>query len=181
MMKILGLGGAPCSGKSTIARYLLQGLELQGFKYKRLRGHVDQGQKFVVLGLYPGEEMFGGTDKLSMSVMPDALQWLELMHGKREPYRIFFEGDRLFVEKFLRACQRRGVCLFPVLQVAAQERANRKEERGDTQNEKFVKGRTTKYERLLQLPDLCVARQNDNLRHQAALLADFRGFLGLGG
>lgn len=90
---------------------------------------------------------FGGTDALSMSIAPRALEAMGVADGL-----IVAEGDRLAHNRFLSGCSGLGwrvrvLALTTPPYMAAGRRAGR----GGGQNEAWVKGRRTKAVRLARL------------------------------
>ena len=140
-MRILALIGEPATGKSSIARNLIRELSLgEPLSYGLLRGTQHHKQKIIVFGLYPENEIFGGTDRLSMAVQPDAEKFLRYIHD----WNIFFEGDRLGNIKFLSFCKM--VCETKIisLKCSSQTKLHRHLKRNDTQSDRFLKSRQTK-------------------------------------
>jgi hypothetical protein len=179
-MKILAIGGEPCSGKTTLVKTIMAGLGRSptDFKYGLLRGRRYAATPGVwVLGIYAGET-FDGTDKLSMAVQRDAETFLRDIASKYPDDTVVFEGDRLFNQSFIRVCRELtpeflGICLT----VDEEEKDRRHHSRGDTQSAKFLAGRKTKYLNILEA-GLCVqARRNNNQADNTAVLAEIFGFL----
>jgi hypothetical protein len=155
-MRIIGIGGEPASGKTTLMRGLLS-LWLPGgptpgndFSYRSVRAlHIPQHKVFVV-GTYAGTT-FDGTDRLSMSVQPQFEMMLLWLSGKRrfDDYTVIFEGDRLFNSKTIRRCPEFGPCLWIVLSALPGMLKERHQARGDAQTERFLRSRETKIARLI--------------------------------
>ena len=143
-MKLIGVVGEPATGKTTLVRAVLQRLgdDYTHFKYRLVYGRQYPNGLFV-LGIYPEGETFGGTDRLSMAVQPDAIRFL-----KKVPDHaiVLFEGDRLTRGGFLRAAGD-GLCLF-VLEASRDEKGRRHQERADTQAATFHRSRATLIERI---------------------------------
>lgn len=144
-MRLVYVIGVPGAGKST----LCAGIEAQweklmdGTKPFAYRGYWDPQEdpwpQFISLG--EEREVFSGTDTLSMSVAPKAVEWLPGC-----PYPLVLgEGDRLGTASFFEAMRKAGVDLQVVLLKVTPERAaERRAERGTGQNEQWLKGRETK-------------------------------------
>lgn len=148
-MKIAAIGGAPATGKTTLVRALINkrfgGLCEDRFEFGKLRGHhfKNNGKSLFLLGVYEEGEVFAGTDRLSMAVMPDAIKFLEDMKGK--DILVLFEGDRLFSAKFIKACEENSVHTRAFyLTASATTKDQRCSERGSKQNESWRRGRETK-------------------------------------
>ena len=74
-MKLIGLGGLPASGKSTIFQEIIKTLgKNKIFKYSLLRGEFYEPNIYV-FGTY--DRKFGGTDTLSMAVQPIAVKFIQ--------------------------------------------------------------------------------------------------------
>ena len=137
--KLTIIGGMPVSGKTTIMNRIRK--KLVACKQERhgvLR--YEEYENHIIFGIYAGQ-MFDGTDKLSMAVMKDALDFLK--HNKKD---VLIEGDRLFTAKFIQAVMDMGydtniiVCIVDSLL----EVVKRYRKRGKMQDPKFLKGRHTK-------------------------------------
>lgn len=158
MIDLIGWGGAPASGKTRLMRALLERRGLtrpRPFEFSLVKGQAYPEQKVLVWGLYPPGETFGGTDRLSMAVMPIAQMALAQLasHPAWEGWRLLLEGDRLFSEKFLTsALNLLGKrAHFFILTASAGARSQRAGQRGSSQNAQWVRGRVTKVERLVRL------------------------------
>ena len=151
-MRVLAIAGVPGVGKSTFMLKLIQ--ELGGIKARHRSGLCDYAtlSGAVVLGKYGAGEVFGGTDKLSMSVEADAEDLISKLSQKPEDITVLLEGDRLCTPVFLRYCQTRGDLRLIILKVADNLLQARREGRsltvGKEQNETWLKGRESKVYRL---------------------------------
>jgi len=148
-MKVIILGGEPATGKTTIMKNLIRRKKLKSLEHKLLRGSIDKKSKLILLGIYDkgiDEDSFCGTDRLSMSVQPDAIAFVEKASKKYTDYTLLLEGDRLFNQKFLDSIKGYGLAIsIIVLGVSKKELHKRHKHReGDTQTDKFLKGRKTK-------------------------------------
>lgn len=135
--QLLYLIGQPGAGKSTLFSKL--GLP-KGRALKTPFLHTVYPSGLIQLGGL--RETFSGTDTLPMDVQPKVIQWLKL---SADDARVIAEGDRLANDLFFRAARSYGWELTAVYlctpdNVAAQRRA----ERGSTQNLSWIKGRSTK-------------------------------------
>ena len=144
MKTLIALIGMPGSGKSTIMKEWMQNWE---WTYHRdgLVDHYVSGD-LIVLGRYDEGEVFSGTDRLAMNVMPEAIEFLE----KQEDKIVVFEGDRLSSSKFFRAALDLGYDL-KVLNITVLDniREERYLERGSDQSKQFIESRRTKVKNLL--------------------------------
>ena len=94
-MKAIAIGGVPATGKTTLVKTILNVMKPKSmFKYGLLRGYL--ANDCSILGIYKKDEVFAGTDKLSMAVQKD----FEAYINKNRTH-ILFEGDRLFTKNNL--------------------------------------------------------------------------------
>jgi hypothetical protein len=172
-MKLIGVLGEPATGKTTLVREVLKllGNDYTHFKYRLVYGRQYPSGLFV-LGIYREGETFGGTDRLSMAVQPDAIRFL-----KKVPTHatILFEGDRLTRAGFLRAA---GSDLFLfVLETSHDEKDRRHHERADHQAATFHRSRATLIARITQ--DFPAVRlRNESLRDLSQNAARVASMLG---
>jgi hypothetical protein len=153
---IIGIGGEPATGKSTLVREFMKSLGPGiAWKHGLVSGTSHRYLELIsvaVLGTYD-HPTFPGTDRLSMGAQPKVLEWLDSEHRREDV--VLFEGDRLFTGSFIEACRKRDEeCFFYLLTANSTDLAKRHLDRGDTQSEKFKKGRATKYKNLSELPFL---------------------------
>jgi GTPase SAR1 family protein len=145
MKSIIAVIGAPGTGKSTVMKSWMQHWE---WEYHRtgLLDHYTSGD-LIVLGRYDEGETFGGTDRLAMNVMPEAIQFLQ----DTEEKIIIFEGDRLNSSKFFNAALEAGYELNIInLIVLDNIREQRYADRGSDQDQKFINGRITKVKNIVE-------------------------------
>tara|TARA_R110000787_G_scaffold192613_3_gene304154 strand:+ start:1283 stop:1825 length:543 start_codon:yes stop_codon:yes gene_type:complete len=141
---IVALGGIPAVGKTTIVKqFFYKYKNWKSFKYKKLYGHYSGELNLIILGKYIENELFSGTDKLSMAVQPD---FEEFIDKEKPPYNILFEGDRLFNIKTLQKVKDKMT--LQVYIVTSNNTDQRHIDRNDSQSEKFIKGRLTKVENI---------------------------------
>lgn len=157
--KIIAIGGEPATGKTFVVRALLP---LLGMSYPFKRGLVEgtfhPPTNTYVVGKYKDGDTFAGTDRLSMGVQKD---WPEfLKHCAVEKRNVVFEGDRLFIEKNLTA---RSHMVIPIFLTADKGvKLSRHLKRKDNQSEKFLKGRQTKYQRLMTVCPTATVFSHEN-------------------
>jgi len=147
MPKLIAICGVPGTGKTTLMRKWMEPRHWRPMK----EGLVDcnlsddhpSGQGLCVFGRYEEGEIYAGTDKLSMAVMPSAIDYLE---NKRATDGVMiFEGDRLTSSKFFNAALQLGYKVhIIILETSLEIRNARYGERMSTQNQKFIQGRITK-------------------------------------
>lgn len=173
------LGGVPASGKSTILRRVRQNLfaDAEPFQFGTARG-VASGA-FVMLGVFDGS-MFEGTDKLSMSVINDALAFIRKLEGEGRRRVVLVEGDRLLCERFLRETGARLLVVEASPNALATRRA-RRSGLGHTQSETFLKAKRTKVSKLALAFHASVMTNNSRAeleRNAASLVAMAKKWVG---
>lgn len=171
-MRILAVAGAPGVGKSTMMQQLLTHL---GSHTRQRFGVLDymQFESVNVLGYYEPGNLFGGTDRLSMSVQDNAIEYLNTLY-QRDPHRaLAFEGDRLCNGEFIRRAQEVGELRFVVLTCAEKtlvgRRVARSEQAGKEQNAVWLRGRESKVYRLSQ--DFPSERRGNNSPADSSAIA----------
>lgn len=175
MRTIIGLGGAPATGKSLIVRTVLKRHDPRSnlSLYKQGTLFFHKSEPLYVLGKYRDGDEFPGTDRLSMAVVGDAERFL---HSLPQSSVVLFEGDRLFCNRFLDACREAGDrCLFMVLCVSGEEFRKRHERRD--QRETFVKGRLTKYRNIIVERGDITTRRNDTQKQHAAIVHEIERYI----
>lgn len=139
--KVIFVAGVPATGKTTLFKRIRERLfkQCNEFKEGKVRG-IENGQ-YKMLGVFDGST-FEGTDRLSMTVIGDAIEYVKRLG--QEPGRkvVFVEGDRLFNFRFLQETRASLILLDAAPEVLAQ----RHKERGDNQTETFLRSRRTKVE-----------------------------------
>ncbi len=142
--KVIYLAGVPASGKSTLFKIIREHLfgEAKEFKYGKCKG-IENGA-FKMLGVFDGTT-FEGTDKLSMTVIDDAIEFVKQQMDSEQKSVVFVEGDRLFNIRFLKETK------ALLLLIDANERVlkERHIKRGDSQTETFLKSRRSKVENFI--------------------------------
>ena len=145
MKTLIAIIGAPGTGKSTLMKEWMSRWE---WEYDRdgLVDHYVSGD-LIVIGKYEEGEVFGGTDKLSMSVAPEVLEFLD----KHQENVVLFEGDRLTSRKFFNSVLEKGWNLRIVaLDVPQEERERRYAERGSNQDPTWLQGRISKVQNIVE-------------------------------
>lgn len=141
---LLYVAGAPGTGKSTAVRLLREQWDCDVMRHEtvphvRLRHPVSGRPVGVELGV--PRENFPGTDALSMSISPYALQWLSTAYY---PFAMG-EGARLATRPFLGGLASQGVRTTLVLLKADQELLDERWRlRGAKQNPSWRKGAATR-------------------------------------
>lgn len=148
-MHVVIVMGEPGTGKTTLVRKFMErwGTWKQMFTEWKLVPFHAFG-RYVVLGKYEEGEVFAGTDRMSMAVQPEAVAFLKECSA-RGVIGVLFEGDRLTNLSFIEHCLENYDTQIFYLDVDPKTRASRYAERGSNQDEKFLKGRETKYANIL--------------------------------
>ena len=148
-MKIIAVGGEPGSGKSTLMKEILSGLDkyvpLKCYDSFKLVPYIQCGSIYI-LGKYDEGEVFSGTDRMSMAVQPEAIKFLASLSPDSI---VLFEGDRLFTSSFLEHCVENYDTEILYLETDKSVRQERYKERGSEQNETWLQGRETKIANIL--------------------------------
>jgi tRNA uridine 5-carbamoylmethylation protein Kti12 len=182
MIKVLAIGGEPCSGKTTLIKRFIResGMKFEKVKAAKLLDALYcKESNLYIFGIYDDStDVFQGTDKLSMAVQPSAVEFLEgLSEGT-----VIFEGDRLFNSKFL-GCISEKVHPdnFRILILkAGQEVLNERHiSRKDDQDDKFKNSRKTKISNIqanLDLREYMTSLPNNTSEDQEKLLGILKEF-----
>jgi len=113
-------------------------------KHGLVYGYLLQGN-ILVVGKYEQEQVFAGTDRLSMAVQPD----FDIVLESRQ-YNLMFEGDRLFIEKNLqKLCEQYDTRII-MLSASENELRQRHAQRADDQSDTFLKSRQTKIANIMK-------------------------------
>lgn len=149
MTTAIYLIGEPGVGKTTTMRALLT--RFQVAEAQKLQGQLWAEPLYdanFLVGYHLGKRrsIFSGTDALSMSVCPTAINWLETTQPL--PQWLLGEGSRLSTPKFLEVLHRKTDFLLVLLQAANAE--TRRESRGSSQNATWIRGRVTQANNLLK-------------------------------
>lgn len=142
-MRLIYLFGVPGSGKTSVFEALTR--EWTGELIEKPFAHIVYSNGVIQLG--KNRKPFGGTDTLSMAVQPMAVSFLK----SQRPKIVLAEGDRLANGKFFEAAREIGyqLCLW-YLDTPMSLAEARREQRGASQNEIWLKGRERKVLNLLR-------------------------------
>jgi hypothetical protein len=147
-MRVVYLIGLPGTGKTHVVREFMKRYAtwVDHTPIKLLDSHATN--RIRVLGRYDEGETFAGTDRLSMAVNPQAIEWVELC----PPELIIGEGDRLNNKAFFKACQKKRPEDLTILHltVSDEERERRYKERGSNQSDKFIQTVRTKVKNIVE-------------------------------
>ena len=158
-VKVIYLAGVPACGKTTmfkrIRMELFEGVAKE-FKHGLCRGIESNNGAFSMLGVFDGST-FEGTDRLSMAVINDAMDYVSKLRDDTAKHVVFVEGDRLFNHRFVS-----GTGAELIIMDANEEVLNaRHRMRGNTQNERFLRSRRSKVENFIKAHG-CIRVYNNN-------------------
>jgi len=183
MRTITAIGGSPATGKTTLMRKFIeihgewQTLEpappaSKNRLIKSIPCMYSQMLDLFILGKYQTNELFSGTDKLSMAVQPTAQDFVRYV--KRN---ILFEGDRLFTPSFLKFLSVLPYTKLRILILTAPKKMleKRYKARGSNQSETFLKGRDTKYKNIAEDRELIpfVTRMSNTTLEEQSKIVNF--------
>lgn len=177
-MRIAALIGEPATGKTTIARALIDDLS-PGERFKRglIVGSRHALDKVIVLGNYSDpNHKFSGTDRMSMACQPEVELFLAQTRENAPHWSIFFEGDRLGNISFLRRCESIAETQIYFLETDYFLKKERHEKRGDNQTEKFLRSRQTKVANIVKEFPSAIKLINENesdIKDLSDLIRDF--------
>lgn len=169
-MKIIAIGGEPGAGKTTLMKKVISYFGVQPkYDYYKLVPFLQKGNIYV-LGKYEEDEIFSGTDRMSMAVQPEAIKFLDKLPSDSV---ILYEGDRLFTASFLENCLDKYDLTIVYLSTSKDIRIERYKERGSNQSESWLQGRETKISNILSNMNLMFNIEkfkNDNIEEQELVL-----------
>ena len=149
---IIMIGGAPCSGKSTLTRNILSKLGSAEYVEPIKLFPCEKRGDVLVVGRYPEGETFGGTDRISYGAISQFRDFIDQEAPKHK--HIFLEGDRFFRAQDIEWLLDNYDAKVYVLTVGEDEERRRHIERGDTQSEVWLKGRRSQINNILTNMDL---------------------------
>ena len=172
MRKIVAVGGSPGTGKTTLFRKFMEGLQWERVEPKKMLPALYCKEiDTYILGKYEDGETFAGTDRLSMAVQPAVQEWI-----KSHNCNVLFEGDRIFNQSFLEFAMGLPQTDLQIVFLSAPKTVleSRYKDRGSDQSEQFLKGRETKSSNLLsnfELMPYITEFANTTYEEQAKVLA----------
>jgi hypothetical protein len=98
---IIAIYGLICSGKSRLVKEIIS-LDKSSFdfkKYKSVKFMVSKKYKLVVLGHYPEEGIYIGSDGISVHSLPQVCEMINKFQRNRPEYNIIYEGTNLNSQK----------------------------------------------------------------------------------
>lgn len=146
--EVIFIVGLPVSGKTYLTNQVRAYLGCHENKqFKLLKYEQYLNYNYIIIGSFTGE-MFEGTDKLSMAVQPDMIEFIKSLD---KPMKIIIEGDRLFTESFIKFLENEKIHYqIIILKATPSETIQRYRKRGRMQTEKFLKGRATKLQNIIR-------------------------------
>jgi len=147
-MSIFMIGGIPCAGKSHLVRELIKSFpeheDCEPMPLFRCQSHGD----ILIVGRYPENETFGGTDKLSYGTIPKFRDFIKQEEPKWK--HIIIEGDRFYNMRILEdIVASEYESKIYLLQVSHDLEKSRHLQRQDTQGKVWLQSRKTLCDRLL--------------------------------
>ena len=170
--KVFCIAGMPGSGKSSLIVKFLEAGDFEATQpYKLVPAEYSPGADLYVLGVYEAGLAFPGSDKMSLAAQPMAIEFANSTKSN-----IMVEGDRLSTISFFEAILENDDIDFEIIYIETSPEILRARynERGSNQDEKFLKGRETKYKNILNkasLEPFIKKFRNDTLKDQEEILA----------
>ena len=149
---IIIIGGVPCSGKTTLMKTIISDLGLYELYEPTLLFKSQKYKDILVVGQYPENETFGGTDRLSYSTINKFQEFINQEVKKHK--HILIEGDRFCQAKNLEFLLDEHDAMVYTLKIQPEEEKRRHVKRNDTQSEKWLKGRHSQISHLFTNFDL---------------------------
>jgi len=149
---IIFIGGIPCSGKSTLTRNILNELGSPEYITPMKLFPCEKRGNVLVIGQYPENETFGGTDKLSYGTILKFRDFIDQEAPKHT--NIMVEGDRFFRSADIEWIMENHDAKVFVLTVSGKEENRRHVERKDTQTERWMKTRRGQIRNIITHPTI---------------------------
>lgn len=178
MRNVLAVCGEPGTGKTTLFRKFMENYSWEPRQEVKLVNTMYcEELDLHIIGKYEEGEVFAGTDRLSMAVLPEAIKFIQSTTSN-----IMFEGDRLTSTKFFDflICLPETEVKIIVTKAKKETLKERYEERGSNQSETFLKGRQTKISNIVgnfDYMDYIETYSNETLQDQSKILDSINEFL----
>ena len=178
MRRILGLVGEPGTGKTSLFRKFIEQYKWENTEpVKLVPAMYCKDTNTYILGKYDENEVFAGTDKMSMACQPQVIDFIS-----NSDANILFEGDRLTNMKFFDFLiglpeTELKIVILTVPQNVMNERYS---ERGSEQSDTFLKGRKTKINNIrgnFEYMDYIEVFENKNLDDQSKILEYINSYI----
>jgi len=165
--------GEPATGKSSIVKRFIATSPtpfIEQEPTKLVPTLYNAAANLHIIGRYPADEPFGGTDRLSMAVQPQAIKFIQDTNSN-----VLFEGDRLGTQSFLEFLADQPLTNLHIAVITAADSTidARHTERNDTQSEQFKRGRKTKIDNLrsnMTLMGYMITWPNETLADQTKIV-----------
>ena len=144
---IIIIGGVPCSGKTTLMKKIISDLGSYELYEPISLFKCQKYKDILVVGQYPENETFGGTDRLSYGTINKFQEFINQEVTKHK--HILIEGDRFFQAKNLEFLLDEHDAIVYILKIQLEEEKRRHIERKDTQTEKWLKGRRSQISNIM--------------------------------
>lgn len=177
MRKILAVIGRPGVGKTTLFKKFIESKNWENKELIKLVPSLyNEELDLHILGKYEEGEVFAGTDRMSMAVMPAAVEFFKSVNSN-----IIFEGDRLTSTTLFNQLADLPDTDFKIFVITADDKLleNRYEERGSNQSETFLKGRITKISNIqtnMEFMFITETFNNNTFEHQTVILNSIKEF-----
>jgi hypothetical protein len=147
--KVIGFIGVPACGKSTKMRQIISTLGTGTLEKEGMVSyHLFPESKSIVVGIYD-DQLFSGTDRLSMSVAIKFRDWASKYISKEyDDWTIYWEGQRFSTNPMFKFFYDNFDTTITLLEVSEETLRERQDERGNLQRESFLKGMKTRVNNL---------------------------------
>jgi GTPase SAR1 family protein len=166
-MKIIGMCGEPASGKSTIMRKFISGLQGTGIvKKEGLVAYTEFAEdRVIVAGIYD-EAVFSGTDRTAKSCGPKFRDWLAAKNSDSDydDWTFYWEGERFSNSKFFDFFRDECSDVTIYYLNADEETLNERNANRSNQNSSWRKGMATRMRNLREGYPVKIVEQGFTLK-----------------